>query len=222
MIQLKLNQSTIQSIIIVALLVFIFLKGCNSSNKENETRIEVTVPEEKGILPQKEPKHSSIKDYIKDSIIVKDSIVYIENPVNQKLLKENQRLIDSFNKASALQKVEIYQEAIAINDFNYQEENSYLSLHITGKVRGRILSMLPSYTIKERIYATPIKTPQVKFRLLAGGEIGLNKNLDQFTYKLNLGFQNQKGNILRASYQRIGSEEYFLGGYDISIFKIKK
>jgi hypothetical protein len=57
-------------------------------------------------------------------------------------------------------------------------------------------------------------------RILLGAEIGSNFDLD-LTYKINLSFQNQKGNINKVSIQRINSENYFLIGKEISIIKFK-
>lgn len=68
----------------------------------------------------------------------------------------------------------------------------------------------------------PINEKEVVLRTLIGGEIGLNKELNQGTYKLNIGLQNAKNDIIRGSYQKIGTNEYFLVGYDKSIFTIKK
>ena len=58
--------------------------------------------------------------------------------------------------------------------------------------------------------------------MLTGGGIGINKELNQGTWKANVGFQNKKGNIIRGSFQRIGNQDYYLAEYDFSLFKITK
>jgi hypothetical protein len=57
---------------------------------------------------------------------------------------------------------------------------------------------------------------------LAGGAIGLNKELNQAVYQLDLNFQNRKGNIISAEYLKIGGQEFGMIGYKHSIINIKR
>ncbi len=200
---------------IIALLIFLYwFKGCGASAPE-EKEIKVTVPAVSGSLPATQPKHSVILPAPAGKI----DTVFIPNPVNEKLLAENQQLKDSFAKANAMQKVEMYSDAIQINDFSYQQQDSYLNLTVTGKVRGQILSMLPTYTIKERIVAAKVTVPQTKFRLLAGVEVGNNLQFNSANFKADLFFQNAKGNLFQVSYD---TDQRIYVGYHFSIFKIRK
>jgi hypothetical protein len=61
----------------------------------------------------------------------------------------------------------------------------------------------------------------VKWRILGGAGFGLNSELNQTVKKVNLGFQYGKGNIVRGSYQKIGSQEYYMAEYDFCIWGIK-
>ena len=49
---------------------------------------------------------------------------------------------------------------------------------------------------------------------------GLNKDLNQGIWKANVGFQNQKGNILNAGYMKINGQDYGVFDYNFSILKI--
>ena len=75
--------------------------------------------------------------------------------------------------------------------------------------------MAIDYTVKEKKIIVPIKK---KIGVYLGAEAGSNFDLNQFTYKANLGIQNKKGTIYKASFQQIGSEKYGLVGMDFKIF----
>jgi hypothetical protein len=59
-------------------------------------------------------------------------------------------------------------------------------------------------------------------RVFAGAEVGINKELNQGTYKLNLTIQNAKNDLLSASYQRILNENFYLVGFQKALFTINK
>ncbi|SFU77058.1 hypothetical protein SAMN05216480_12311 [Pustulibacterium marinum] len=211
--RLNIIKKSFPWLVITILAVALWFNGCGASPEEKE--IMVTVPAVSGSLPATQPKHSIVLP----SPVGKTDTVFVPNPVNEKLLAENQQLKDSFAKVSATQKVEMYSDAIQINDFSYQQEDSYINLTVAGKVRGQILSMLPTYTIKERIVAAKVTVPQTKFRLLAGVEVGNNLQFNSFNFKADLFFQNASGNMLQVSYD---TDQRIYVGYHFSIFKIRK
>ena len=133
------------------------------------------------------------------------------------LLNENIRMQVAFAKSK--NKDSLYREAIKINAFTHTWDNDTLKATVSGLSRGTVEGLKLDYTIKPT--TEQIKVPITTFRLLAGGGLGINKDLSQATYKVNLGFQNKKGNIIRGSYQQIGSEKFGLLEYDFSIFSIK-
>lgn len=62
---------------------------------------------------------------------------------------------------------------------------------------------------------------EVVFKMLVGGGIGSNKELNQFTYKLSAGFQIRNGKQFEIDYQRINTNEYLLVGTKVPLFSIK-
>ena len=90
---------------------------------------------------------------------------------------------------------------------------------MSGIVRGEVQSIQPFYTIKEREIKTDIRQKEVKFRMLAGGSVGNSIDFQKPVFSANIGFQNKKGNILRAGFD---TEKRLLIGYDFSLFKIEK
>lgn len=192
----------------------LWLKGCGASEPVYVS-VPVTVPEVSGSLPEEKPGHKQIDS---TKTITKNVI----NPINQKLIAENKILKYKYAKADSALQAKMYSDAIAVQDFTYQQEDQYLKLSIVGKVGlGEVQSILPTYTIKERIVESRVKFPVTKYRILLGGEIGASENFD-FTSKANLAFQNQKGNMITASYQRVNGVDYVLAGYYFNLYTRKK
>ena len=81
--------------------------------------------------------------------------------------------------------------------------------------------MKADYTIKAKSIDLPYQK-SFRYRILAGGEVGINKELNQGVIKANLMFQNKKGNIISGSYQKIGSQEYYLAGFHKNLFTREK
>lgn len=144
----------------------------------------------------------------KDNTIV----VKTQNPVNQELLDKYECAKDS------IERFKMYVSAIQIKDFTLSVEDSTIALTINGRAQGDIESFDSKYTIKERTHEViPIVTnKQTAFRLLLGAE--LRSNLKKFDYSLNLGLQNTAGNIYRVGYSKEVDGNYFMVGYDYSIF----
>jgi hypothetical protein len=126
-----------------------------------------------------------------------------------------------FQWGDSIKQAELYRLATELKNFESNFEDENLKLTINGIIGGNeVKEITPTYTIKAKKIDVPQK--QVKFRMLVGGGLGINKDLNQSTYKFNAGFQNQKGNIIRGSFQRIGNQDYYLAEYDFSIFKISR
>jgi hypothetical protein len=82
-----------------------------------------------------------------------------------------------------------------------------------------VKEITPSYKIKQREIKTEVKCKETAFRVLAGAEIGLPRDLSKVPIKGNLLFQNGKGNILSVGYDN--SSTIWLG-YNFSILNIKR
>jgi len=203
----------IQPIIIAGLIILLFFKTCGKGDTEPKI-IEVEVPAQSGEFEPQTPIH-----IVSDTIYItkwKEVKVETTNPVNTELAEKYQTAKDS------LERYRMYVDAIQIRDFESYFEDEYLELTISGKVQGEIKSIKPEYTIKSRTTETTISPKQTVFRLLGGVEFGNNTSLNDFRYKFNLGFQNAKGNVISASYEKWNGVDYYWLGYDVSIFSFEK
>jgi hypothetical protein len=201
-----MNLKYIPWITIAILLFVLWFKGCS----QEPTTVPVTIPEISGEFEPQEPIY--IKG--KDSVITRWETreIKTQNPVNDSLALAYQEVKDS------LERYKMYLTAIQIRDFSNTYEDEFVKFHLTGQVQGELNWIKPNYTIKERKIDVPV--PQMKFRLLAGAEIGNNLLLNDFRWKANLGLQNAKGNIFRLGYGKEALQDYFYLGYDVSIFSI--
>lgn len=71
-------------------------------------------------------------------------------------------------------------------------------------------------------YALKKTQKELKYRVLLGGCFGINKEINQSLFLLDLSIQGKKGNINRFSYLKIGDQEYALYGYNFNIYTRKK
>jgi hypothetical protein len=202
---MKTNWIKLIPYVIIAILLFVlFFKRCGDRGSNT-----IETPEIEGDFEEQEP------DYIKgkDSIITKWKTKEIKtpNPVNDSLAIAYQSAKDS------LERYKLYLSAIQIKTFKNTFEDEYLNLSLTGRVQGDLLGITPKYTIKSQ----EIEIPEPSLRFLIGGGIGNNIDFNDFTYRVNLGLQNSKGNIIRVGYSRIRSQDYIFLGYDVSIFEIR-
>ncbi|MFD0762971.1 hypothetical protein ACFQZW_12845 [Lutibacter aestuarii] len=191
-------------ILIAALLVLLFLKD---GKKTPQKPVFIKIPEIVGSFESSQPIHLPIIQKPLGQILSKKETIYIKE--NENLLKEYQEQNDSL-------KTELFKKVIQLNNFTSNFEDEHLKLSIKGIVQGEVKELTPTYTIKQRKVA--IHPKQVKFRLLAGAEIGNNLLFNKPLFKANVGFQNAKGNILKFSYD---TEERIFIGYDFALFKIK-
>jgi hypothetical protein len=176
---LKLNKSLILSIAIVILLVC-NIKQCSDPTK-TET-ITVEVPEKKGSF---ELDNDILqwpvkgKDFIIYKTQFKDSIIYIENKVDEKLAEDYQALKSEFDR------YKLFLEAIKIQNYSKTFEDDYFTGTVSGEVQGEVKSMAFDYTIKPRSMQTDI---QVKnYRFVIGPQVGVTYTADGFTPYLGVG-----------------------------------
>jgi len=195
----------------VLFFIMLFLRGCGKSSYA-----EKPIPTKGSFKTDTIIKHVPIKvDVIK--VKGKDVIIYKNNEINKELALENYNLqIAYINAKDSLEKEKLYNTAISLKSFKQPFENENFKANVSGIVQGELKELKFDYEIKKM----PIK--EIRFRMLLGCGIGINKELNQGLYKLNAGFQNRKGNVLRASYMQIGNQKYGIAEYDFSIFKITK
>lgn len=200
--------------------LIVWFNGC-SGNDKTATKTKVIVPAVTGKLESKKPESKPIE--IKQEPILevkKDGLVYKENPLNKILVEENKKIKSDYSKMSDSLKSKAFDKAIELNTFSYKSEDKYLKLTIDGIVRGEVQEITPIYEIKEREAEAIVK--QTYLRVLAGGSVGINKDLNQAVYKLDVDFQNKKGDMLSVEYLRVNNQDYGMIGFKKSIFNLKR
>lgn len=201
---------------ILLFIVLFFMKQCSPQ----PTLAKIEIPEKKGSFEGVKPEHVEITPKIvhtKENVYIKGEKVYISNPLNEKLLSENEILKDEFKIVDSINKILLYEKAIAINSFSTKFEDENLELNIEGIVRGEVQEITPSYTIKKQSVLVPQK--ETVFRLLGGVEVGNTVQLDQLNFKANLGFQNKSGDVLNVGYD---TQKVIWIGFSKNIFKVEK
>ncbi len=209
----------------ILLFVFLWLRGCSDSPCIAEAKT-IKIPEVKGVFEHKKPEHKplvqnhSTEPKIKYRTPEEKSFVKSQDSLISELLSENEQLSRNFYFANDSLRKMMFGKAIKLNFFSKTFEDKNVKIDFYGIARGEVQSIQPFYTVKETEIDVPV--PVTKFRLLAGGGLGVNKDLNQGLYKVNFGFQNPKGNILNAGYMKLNGQDYGVVEYYISIFKIDR
>lgn len=202
----------------ILLFVFLWFRGCSGTTPTTQNA-KVIVPEVKAKFEAKKPSHEPIAITPQ---LKKGETVFTENPINEKLIAENEKLKLDYAKANDSIKKFSFNKAIQLNKFSSKFEDENLILNINGIVQGEVKEITPNYVIKEKKVEVPVKVKETVFRLLAGGSVGINEELNQAAYKLDLNFQNRKGDVISVEYLKTGSQTFWMGGYKKSIFTIKR
>jgi hypothetical protein len=224
--QINLFQINYKKILLYSGWILFFLclwfKGCSNGQKVSNNEVVIkeitkTLPSDtivKNVPIEIEKWYKDQKAENKLKTDIKEIYIRLQN-----YQEETEWMQEEFAHKDSLQKAELYRLATALKSFESNFEDEYLKLKINGILAGgEVKEITPTYTLKER----KVNVPQTKFRLLAGGGLGLNKELNQGVYKFDLGFQNAKGNIIETNYLNIGGQEYYLGSFKFSILNIKK
>lgn len=198
--------------IMIVLLAFFLFRSCQETTPSPQI-VKVIVPEVKGKFEAKKPINVPI-----NNSVVKEYLT-TENPINPKLLAENEKLKQDFAKANDSIKKLQFAKAVQLNEFSTDFEDDNIVLNINGIVQGTVKEITPNYKIKEKKVEVPVKVKETVFRLLVGGEIGNNTKLDGFAAKANLMLQNRKGNIVSGSFD---TNQTIWLGYNFSVFDVKK
>jgi len=205
----------------ILLFVFLWFRGCSGSIQSPQIA-KVIVPEVKGVFNAKKPVHEPILIKANPPQLKKGKITINENLIDIKLIAENEKLKHDYVTASdSIQKL-LFNKAVQLNKFSTKFEDENLLVNIEGIVNGEVKEITPNYTIKQKKVEVQIKQKETVFRLLAGGSIGLNKELNQAAYQLDLNFQNRKGDIISAEYLQVGAQTFGMVGFKKSLINIKK
>lgn len=201
-------------LVIIILSICLFQK-CNPDESLPQT-VEVTVPEVKGSFEEKKPEHFP---FDKSKPSTRKENLQVENPINPKLIAENEKLKKAFEKASDSIKKLQFAKAIELKNFTSTFENDTIKIDINGIVQGQVKEIKPSYVIKEQKVEVQVKPKETVFRLLGGVEVGGTTQLNNFVAKGNLIFQNRKGNTTSISYD---TNKTIWIGKSFSIFNVKR
>ena len=207
----------------ILLFLVLWFKGCGASAPGTTT---LTIPSITKVFPTDtiiEHKVVEVekwyKDKSKEEKLQKDVMEMYDRIKNYQ--EEIDNMQSEFMWSDSIKKAEMFRLATELKEFNENYEDVNFKLNIKGFIgANKIKEFTPTITSKEK--EIDVVQKQVNFRMLAGGGIGINKELNQGTWKANVGFQNKKGNIIRGSFQRIGNQDYYLAEYDFSLFKITK
>lgn len=190
---------------IILVLTIILATG---SHKPKPQIITVTVPKIVGSFKPQKP-----------IVISKTDKRYIENPINDQLISENEKLKQEYEKANDSLKKILFSNAIKLSNFASTFENDTIKIDINGVVQGEVKEITPKYVIKERKIDVQVIPKETAFRLLGGLELGSTTQLNAFTAKANLLFQNRKGNIISFGYD---TDKRIWIGKAWSIFDVKR
>lgn len=209
----------------ILLFAVLWFRGC-AGNEESSTTAKVIVPEVKGKFEPKKPVHE-LFEMAKES--PEKAIKNISNEPSSidfariEMAKENEKLKADFAKETdSLKKAIAYNKAIQLNKFSSKFEDENLTINIDGIVQGEVKEITPNYTIKKKIISVPVKQKETVLRVLVGGGFGLNKELNQTVYKVDLNFQNRKGDIISGELLRVGDQSFAMVGYKKWVINIKR
>jgi hypothetical protein len=217
----NINQRKSNLLIVAAiagLVIIGLIRGCQSSAPAISKTIQTK--EVKGKFKAVKPNQTPVENHVPEVRKKVYNDEFLQGQIDI-LIAENKALQQFYNEASDSLKIALYNKAIEIKSFNQKFDDDKLTTEVSGLVRGEIQSLKLDYTIKSQTIELP-KQKETFLRVLVGGGIGINKELNQPVWKANAGFQNRKGNIIRGSFQRIGSQDYYLAEYDFSILNWKR
>jgi hypothetical protein len=228
----KANRSLIALGVVAIVIVILFLRGCGSSDVQPSV---VIVPEVKGKFEAVKPEQHSVltengknipktakteKSDIFRQNMSKEEIKFLQSQIDE-LIAEKNALQEMFNQAPDSTQFKMYQKAIEPKWFDHTFDDDKLTANVYGTAICEVKSIKMDYTIKaQKIEAH--KQKETFLRVLGGGGVGINKELNQFTWSAAVGFQNKKGNIIRGTYQNVGAQQYYLLGYDFSLINWKR
>lgn len=158
-----------------------------------ETKIvKVNIPE----LSGKSPIIINPKPLIqfKDSLIYKDSLIVTENPFNKELADKY------INLESETKRLKEYIKSIEVRKYKVPFENDTIKIVGDVEVQGELKSLKYNWTIKERVFDTPVDVKKTTMNLLMGGSVSNSIELDKFNFNANLGLQRKNGDLIITSY----------------------
>lgn len=203
----------IYPIIIIMLLFVIFIqRSCYNRNLPSVQNQEVVTPPQHGSFNALKPVNV-YDTIVKDSIVFKDKVIPVANPLDKQLV------IDYLKAKDSIQRLNLFISAVKINKYKENFDNKDINLTIEAETTGKLNYIKPTYTIKEKTITVPVKAKETVFALYTGLEIYNNLSLSNPGIKVDLGIQNKKGDIYTAGYDT--NKNIFIG-YKLRLINIKK
>ena len=190
------------------ILVLTIILATGSCSPPKPQIITVTVPKITGSFKPQKPQ-----------VTIDTDTLYLKNPINKKLISENEKLKQDYEKANDSIKNILFAKSVKLFKFASTFENDTIKIDINGVVQGEVKEITPKYFIKQRKIDMQVIPKETAFRLLGGLELGNTTKFNAFTAKANLMFQNRKGNMLSVGYD---TNKRIWIGKTWSIFDIKR
>ena len=202
----------------IAILIGILLRKCKG--EPSVTTQKVTTKEVKGGYKYVEPKNTVIENnyYVNGKKQPASNDKFLQEQID-KLLAENQKLVELFSEKSEAEKDSLYKEAIKLNEFSQTFDDEKVKIDVSGITQGKVKVIKADYFIKPQKIDVEVKQKQRIFALKLGGEYGNSIELNKGVFKGNIEFENKKGNSFSYSYD---SDKRHWLGYKITIFDIKR
>ena len=204
---MKNIKNIIIGILILALGFFVY-DMITRKKEVIEVPIKIEVP-----VPSKEGSSDTIYKPIPSKIIT------VENALNQELLsnnkrliEENKRLLEKYKKADSIAKLNQYNDAITIREYNQKFKDTFQTVEVYSKTRGKLLEQSIKY--KTEKYFIPLDTTitttvKGKFKILGQLEVGTpilnSNNFNKVIVKPSIILQNSKNNGLSFSVDTQGN-----------------
>lgn len=205
--------------------------GC--PRNEVPATVEVTIPATTGKMESVKPKQESISKNYSTEPKYRALVQNLSEKEREffqfqldSLLNLNESLVKEFEYLSEKEKADKFKDAIQLRYFSHDFENDTIKVELSGLARGIVESInVDKWTYKEHKATVTVNIPKPKetfLKMNAGANIGINKELNQFVYGVNVSFEGKKGNQTTANYLKIGNQDYVLVGRNWQIFNWKR
>jgi hypothetical protein len=212
-------------IIALFLLLASILHRCNNS-EPNITLQKVTTKEVKGSFEAKEVVNVPLVQNRNTEPNKKGSVFrqnlsndkFLQEQIN-KLLAENKKQSEEFAEANDSMQKLLYAKSTELNQFNQTFDDDKVKIDVSGIAQGTVKSLKANYTIKPQTIDVTVKQKERVFALKTGIEYGNSIELNKGVLKVNLEFENRKGNCYGIGYD---TDQRIWLKYTITIFDIKR
>lgn len=204
------NQNKVDWVNVVSLMLLAISLGViwYMSKSTKPQIIKVLAPEVIGAFKPQKP--TTLKE---------TDTLYLANPIDEKLITENDSLKMLYINSKPAVRDSICNELIKLKPITSTFENDTIKIDVNGVVQGEIKQIALTYKIKAKTIEVQVIPKETVLRVLSGIEIGNTTQLNNFKVKANLMLQSRKGNVYSGSYD-INKTIWI--GCNWSIFDFKK